>query len=102
MLAQNVKGNPDWIQGVVVEWSGPVTYVVEVILNGIYVLHRRHVYQIRTWVALEETARWPYMTMPVDVGKEVLVPETMMPDMRATDPVDVEKEVFLPESRRDS
>ena len=38
MWAQNVKGNPDWIQGVVVERSGPVSYVVEVILNEIHVL----------------------------------------------------------------
>ena len=31
------------------------------------------------------------MTTPVDFGKEVLVPETMTPDMRATDPVHVGK-----------
>ena len=37
------------------------------------------------------------MTAPVNVGKEVLVPETTMPDVRATDPVDVGKEVFLPD-----
>ena len=72
--AQNVKGNPDWIQSVVVERSGPVWYVVEVILNGIHVLWTRHVDQIKTWDALDE--KWPDVTTPVDVGKEVLVPET--------------------------
>ena len=31
------------------------------------------------------------------VGKEVLVPETTMPDVRATDPVAVGEEVSLPD-----
>ena len=38
------------------------------------------------------------MTTPVDVQKEVLVPETMMPDMRATGRVDVGKVIFIPET----
>ena len=78
-------GNPDWIQGVVLEQSSTVSYAVEVILNRIRVLWMRHVDQIKTWAASEES--WSEMTTPVDVGKEVFVPETMMPDVRAKDPV---------------
>ena len=42
--------------GVVLERSGHVSYIVEVILTGIHALWRRHVDQIKTWAASKEAA----------------------------------------------
>ena len=36
--AKNVRGKPNWVKGVVVERSGPLSYLVEVLWNGNQVL----------------------------------------------------------------
>ena len=74
--AQNVRGGPNWVQGVVVERSGPVSYVVQVNFKGSLMLWRRHTDQLKTCTESGDTISWPARSAPLpDRSDQISPPE---------------------------